>query len=98
MSVMSSYPAIAAIGFTERSIGAGHQALSGRRRGFSAVIPFLGPAFIASVAYMDPGNFATNIQGGASYGYNLLWVVGFARLAAMLFQALSAQLCHLTRP
>src|ERR1700730_6512137 len=92
MSNLSLYPTIAAPGFTERSIGAGHQALSGRRRGFSAVIPFLGPAFIASVAYMDPGNFATNIQGGASYGYNLLWVVVFASLAAMLFQALSAKL------
>src|SRR5229473_509188 len=86
------YPANASAGFTERSIGAGRQALSGRRRGFSAVMPFLGPAFIASVAYMDPGNFATNIQGGASYGYNLLWVVVFASLAAMLFQALSAKL------
>ncbi len=86
------YPANASAGFTERSIGAGRQALSGRRRGFSAVMPFLGPAFVASVAYMDPGNFATNIQGGASYGYNLLWVVVFASLAAMLFQALSAKL------
>lgn len=85
-------PASASAGFTARSIGAGRQALSGRRRGFSAVMPFLGPAFVASVAYMDPGNFATNIQGGASYGYNLLWVVVFASLAAMLFQALSAKL------
>jgi manganese transport protein len=89
---MSSYPAIATTGLTERSIGAGRQALAGQRRGFSALMPFLGPAFIASVAYMDPGNFATNIQGGASYGYNLLWVVVFASLAAMLFQALSAKL------
>src|SRR2546422_7142171 len=56
------------------------------------LMPFLGPAFIASVAYMDPGNFATNIQGGASYGYSLLWVVVFASLTAMLFQALSAKL------
>ena len=91
-SAVLRYPANASAGFTERSIGAGRQALSGRRRGFSAVMPFLGPAFIASVAYMDPGNFATNIQGGASYGYNLLWVVVFASLAAMLFQALSAKL------
>src|SRR6266481_9990221 len=86
------YPANASAGFTERSIGAGRQALSGRRRGFSAVMPFLGPAFIASVAYMDPGNFATNIQGGAQYGYKLLWVVVFANLTAMLFQSLSAKL------
>jgi manganese transport protein len=78
--------------FTERSISAGHQALSGRRHGLAAVMPFLGPAFIASIAYMDPGNFATNIQGGASHGYDLLWVVVFANLVAMLFQALSAKL------
>src|SRR5438309_9667387 len=56
------------------------------------VLPFAGPAFIASVAYMDPGNFATNIQGGALYGYRLLWVVVFANLTAMLFQSLSAKL------
>jgi len=87
-----SYPAIPATGFTARSIGAGRQALSGQRRGLSAIVPFVGPAVIASVAYMDPGNFATNIQGGASYGYNLLWVVVFANLVAMLFQALSAKL------
>ena len=58
--------ALAATGFTASSIGAGRQALSGRRRGLSAVVPFVGPAVIASVAYMDRGNFATNIQGGAA--------------------------------
>jgi manganese transport protein len=46
-----------------------------RRRGLARVLPFLGPAFVACVAYMDPGNFATNIQGGAQYGYMLIWVV-----------------------
>jgi len=51
-----------------------------------------GPALIASIAYMDPGNFATNIQAGAGYGYTLLWVVLVANLVAMLFQALSAKL------
>ena len=51
-----------------------------------------GPAVIASIAYMDPGNFATNIQAGAGYGYTLLWVVLPANLIAMLFQALSAKL------
>lgn len=55
-------------------------------------MPFAGPAFVASVAYMDPGNFATNIQGGAAYGYRLLWVVVLANLTAMLFQGLSAKL------
>jgi manganese transport protein len=74
---------------TRRAIRA---VLEGRRRGWSAVLPFAGPAIVASVAYMDPGNFATNIQAGARYGYALLWVVVFANLVAMLFQALSAKL------
>jgi manganese transport protein len=56
------------------------------------LMPFLGPAFIASVAYVDPGNFATNIQGGAKFGYMLLWVIVAANLMAMLIQTLSAKL------
>lgn len=56
------------------------------------LFPFLGPGFIASVAYMDPGNFATNISGGAEYGYALLWVILAANLAAMFIQYLSAKL------
>jgi manganese transport protein len=56
------------------------------------LLPFLGPAFIASVAYMDPGNFATNIQGGAKFGYLLLWVILASNLIAMLIQSLSAKL------
>src|SRR5512136_525001 len=54
--------------------------------------PFLGPAFIASVAYIDPGNFATNIQGGAAFGTMLLWVIVASNLMAMLIQTLSAKL------
>src|ERR1700704_4425676 len=54
--------------------------------------PFLGPAFIACVAYVDPGNFATNIQGGAEYGYLLVWVIVASNLMAMLIQSLSAKL------
>lgn len=61
-------------------------------RGPAKLLPFLGPAFIAAVAYIDPGNFATNIEGGASYGYRLLWVVLAANLMAMLVQSLSAKL------
>jgi manganese transport protein len=57
-----------------------------------AYLAFAGPAVVASIAYMDPGNFATNIQAGAKYGYGLLWVVLLANLIAMLFQALSAKL------
>src|SRR5665213_3593692 len=77
---------------TTRTREAARAVLAGRRRGPLALLPFLGPAFIASVAYMDPGNFATNIQGGASFGYKLLWVVVLANLMAMLFQSLSAKL------
>jgi len=66
--------------------------LDGKRRGFNALLPFAGPAIVVSVAYMDPGNFATNIQAGARYGYGLLWVVLVANIVAVLFQALSARL------
>ena len=61
----------------------------GRLRG---LLTMLGPAFVAAVAYVDPGNFATNIQGGAKYGYQLMWVVLVANLIAMLVQYLSAKL------
>lgn len=72
--------------------GAARAALEGRLKGLAAILPFLGPAFVASVAYVDPGNFATNIQGGSAFGYNLLWVVVVANLMAMLLQTLSAKL------
>jgi manganese transport protein len=52
----------------------------------------LGPAFVAAVAYVDPGNFATNFSGGASFGYTLLWVIVAANLMAMLIQSLTAKL------
>lgn len=65
---------------------------SNQRRGLKRLLPFLGPAFIASIAYIDPGNFATNIQGGAQFGYVLLWVVLASNLMAMLIQTLSAKL------
>ncbi len=56
------------------------------------LLPFLGPAFIASVAYIDPGNFATNIAAGAQFGYMLIWVIAVSNLMAMLIQTLSAKL------
>src|SRR3954451_13477274 len=78
-------------GLTGRTMRAGQEALRGQRRGIRGFLPFAGPAVIASVAYMDPGNFATNIQAGARHGYGLLWVVVLANLIAMLFQSLSAR-------
>src|SRR3984957_12312906 len=77
---------------TARSVATAREVLAGRRSGFSARLAFVGPAVVASIAYVDPGNFATNIQAGAKYGYDLLWVVLAANLIAMLFQALSAKL------
>ena len=76
------------------TVAAAGDILSGQseRRGFARLMPFLGPAIIASVAYMDPGNFATNISAGAKYGYVLLWVVVASNLMAMLLQSLSAKL------
>lgn len=70
------------------------EVLAGKsKRGFFArILPFLGPAFIACVAYVDPGNFATNISGGAKFGYKLLWVIVASNLMAMLIQSLSAKL------
>jgi manganese transport protein len=71
---------------------AAHASLAGERRGLGRLLPFLGPAFIACVAYVDPGNFATNVSGGAQFGYLLLWVVLTANLMAMLIQSMSAKL------
>ena len=78
-------------GDTARS---GYDVLEGKsKKGwFARLAPFLGPAFIASIAYVDPGNFATNIQGGAQFGYELLWVILASNLMAMLLQTLSAKL------
>ena len=97
---------------TERTQERAQAALSGSGRWtLRRALPFLGPAFIAAVAYVDPGNFATNIQAGSAYGYTLLWVILAANLVAVLLQTLSAklgiatgknlpQLCHdfLPRP
>ena len=76
------------------TVAAAREVLQGKsKRGVLArILPFLGPAFIASVAYIDPGNFATNIQGGAQFGYLLVWVIIASNLMAMLIQTLSAKL------
>jgi manganese transport protein len=71
---------------------AAHASLKGERKGLRALWPFLGPAFVAAVAYVDPGNFATNISAGAQFGYLLLWVILCSNLMAMLIQSMSAKL------
>jgi len=75
----------------DRPPGAGERVLRGHSRKFR-LLPFLGPAFIACVAYIDPGNFATNIAGGSKFGFTLLWVIVASNLMAMLIQMLSAKL------
>jgi manganese transport protein len=77
---------------SDQTVAAAHDWLTGRGRRWHRSLAFAGPAVVASIAYMDPGNFATNIEAGAKYGYALLWVVLLANLVAMLFQALSAKL------
>ncbi len=75
-----------------RVFEAAEESLRRERRGVRGVWPFLGPAFVASVAYVDPGNFATNMAGGAQFGYLLLWVILTANLMGMVIQSMSAKL------
>ena len=63
-----------------------------KKWGLARLLPFIGPAFIAAIAYVDPGNYATNIQAGARFGYLLLWVILASNLAAMVMQSLSAKM------
>jgi manganese transport protein len=72
------------------ALDAGRRVLTSTSR--LRLLPFLGPAFIAAVAYIDPGNFATNIAGGSKFGYTLVWVIVASNLMAMLIQTLSAKL------
>jgi manganese transport protein len=75
-----------------RVLEAAHDSRSRERRGLRGLWPFLGPAFVASVAYVDPGNFATKMAGGARFGYLLLWVILMANLMGMVIQSMSAKL------
>jgi manganese transport protein len=79
--------------YDKSTVQSAQDVLSGKsRKGYLArLLPFLGPAFIASIAYMDPGNFAANLQGGAQFGYTLLWVVMASNLMAIVIQTLSAK-------
>lgn len=92
MAEPEALPASKRGSLSARTVAAARGVLEGRRRGWRGYGAFAGPAVVASIAYMDPGNFATNIQAGARYGYGLLWVVLLANVIAMLFQALSAKL------
>jgi manganese transport protein len=80
-------------GLDGKTVTAADAVLDGKKAGgLKRFLPFLGPAFIASIAYVDPGNFATNIQAGSGFGYLLLWVILASNLMAMVIQSLAAKL------
>lgn len=92
MNQFSASKVDTSLALENKTVVACREAIAGKRKGISALLPFLGPAFIAAVAYIDPGNYATNIQSGSEFGYKLLWVVVLANLMAMLIQNMSAKL------
>ena len=76
------------------SLGGAHESIdtTKQRKGILKILPYLGPAYLVSVGYMDPGNWATDLQGGAQFGYKLIWVLLMSNLMALLLQSLSARL------
>src|SRR6187549_198064 len=68
-----------------------------KKTGFRKILAFLGPAYLVSVGYMDPGNWATDIAGGSQFGYTLLWVLLMSNIMALLLQSLSARLGIVSR-
>ncbi|RYM05877.1 divalent metal cation transporter [Sporolactobacillus sp. THM7-7] len=96
-SIVSAVDAGAAVGSAAPKVGRrdhsrSFQSVIGKKQGWRQVLPFLGPAFIAAVAYIDPGNYATNIGSGSKYGYMLLWVCVVSNLMAILIQTMSAKM------
>jgi manganese transport protein len=78
----------------EASLSEVHETIDAtkHRRGLRKILPYVGPAYLVSVGYMDPGNWATDLQGGAKFGYQLIWVLLMSNLMALLLQSLSARL------
>ncbi len=79
---------------TRTSLSEVHESIDAtkQRGGWKRILAFLGPAYLVSVGYMDPGNWATDLQGGAKFGYKLIWVLLMSNLMALLLQSLSARL------
>ena len=80
---------------TDTSLSEVHQSIdttAGKKTGFRKILSFLGPAYLISVGYMDPGNWATDLAGGSKFGYSLIWVLLMSNLMALLLQGLSARL------
>ena len=75
------------------SLGEVNQSVdTGKRKGIKRILAFFGPAYLVSVGYMDPGNWATDLAGGSKFGYTLIWVLLMSNLMALLLQSLSARL------
>ncbi len=79
---------------SEASLSEVHETIDAtkQKKGFRKLLPYIGPAYLVSVGYMDPGNWATDLQGGAQFGYKLIWVLFMSNLMALLLQGLSARL------
>lgn len=79
---------------SEASLSEVHETIDATRpgKGLRKILPYVGPAYLVSVGYMDPGNWATDLQGGAKFGYQLIWVLLMSNLMALLLQSLSARL------
>ncbi|MEO7768942.1 MAG: divalent metal cation transporter, partial [Ferruginibacter sp.] len=79
---------------TDTSLSEVHQTIdtTSKKRGWRRMLSFLGPAYLVSVGYMDPGNWATDLAGGSKFGYSLIWVLLMSNLMALLLQGLSARL------
>src|SRR6187431_2587511 len=84
-SPLHSYPSLSEV---HQSVDTTHP----RRTGFRKILSFFGPAYLVSVGYMDPGNWATDLAGGSKFGYKLIWVLLMSNLMALLLQSLSARL------
>ena len=80
--------------FSDNSLSEVHETIDTTKpkKGLRKLLPYIGPAYLVSVGYMDPGNWATDLQGGAQFGYTLIWVLLMSNLMALLLQALSARL------
>lgn len=82
------------LGNSNQSLGEVHESVdvTAGKKGWKRFLAFIGPAYLVSVGYMDPGNWATDLQGGAQFGYKLIWVLLMSNLMALLLQGLAARL------
>jgi manganese transport protein len=78
---------------SDTSLSEVHESIDTKKKvGWKKIFSFLGPAYLISVGYMDPGNWATDLQGGSKFGYSLIWVLLMSNLMALILQGLSARL------